>query len=185
MSLNVPELISLLNVQGRAQYGMEAVNQMEHALQCAYLAERANETPATIAAALLHDLGHLIAAQKDGQIEHDTSQDDLHQYVALPFLRGTFPDAVLEPIRMHVDAKRYLCAVDANYWPALSIASKHSLEQQGGVYSEDQVALFLAQPFAEEAIRLRRYDDLAKIPELEVPDLAHFEVYLKQVELNG
>ena len=90
MSLTVSEIISLLSVQGRAQYGMEAVSQLEHALQCAFLAERANETPDTIVAALLHDLGHLLAAQKDGQVEHDTSRDDLHQYVALPFLRGVF-----------------------------------------------------------------------------------------------
>lgn len=184
MSLTVSEIISLLSVQGRAQYGMEAVSQLEHALQCAFLAERANETPDTIVAALLHDLGHLLAAQKDGQVEHDTSRDDLHQYVALPFLRRVFSDAVLEPIRLHVDAKRYLCAVEPAYWPALSPASKHSLEQQGGIYAPDQAAAFLAQPYAEEAIRLRRYDDFAKVAELEVPDLAYFEPYLNQVALN-
>ena len=181
MSLTIPEIVSLLNGQGSAQYGDEAISQLEHALQCACLAERAEENPATIVASLLHDLGHMIAAQKAGLIEHDTTKDDLHQYIALPFLRGLFPDAVLEPIRLHVDAKRYLCAINSNYWPSLSLASKHSLEQQGGIFDDHGVVSFLQQPFSGEAIRLRRYDDLAKNPDFKAPDLAHFEHYLIQV----
>lgn len=181
MSLTISEIISLFQEQGSAQYGNEAVNQLEHALQCAYLAERAEETPETILASLLHDFGHLIAAQKDGHIEHDTNKDDLHQYLALPVLRGIFPDAVLQPIKLHVDAKRYLCAVDSTYWSSLSIASKNSLEQQGGVFNESEVATFLEQPFADVAVRLRRYDDLAKDPNFKAPDLKYFEHYLYSI----
>lgn len=183
MSLSLNEITTLLTVQGQNQYGLESVSQLEHALQCAHLAETANETPSTIVAALLHDLGHLIVTSKEGLAEHDTSKDDLHQYIALPFLRGVFSDAVLEPIRMHVDAKRYLCAVDDSYWASLSIASKHSLEQQGGVFTQSQAEEFLKQLYSEEAVRLRRYDDLAKIADLQVPNLAHFESYVKQVSL--
>ena len=162
---------------------MEAISQLEHALQCADMAEQAGETPETIVAALLHDMGHLLAAERDGQSEHDTSKDDLHQYIALPFLRTLFPDAVLEPIRLHVDAKRYLCLMDSGYWAELSPASKHSLEQQGGVFSEQQAEVFMQQNFAAEAVRLRRYDDLAKVPAKVVPDLSHYAVYLQQVVL--
>ena len=95
-------------------------------------------------------------------------------------MRARFPDAVLEPIRLHVDAKRYLCLVDPDYWAALSPASKHSLEQQGGVFSEVEAEAFIAQPFAAEAVRLRRYDDQAKVKNKVVPDLAHYVQHLQQ-----
>ena len=152
-------------------------------MQCAHLAEQAGETSDTIVACLLHDLGHLLAAERENAIELDTRVDDLHQFIALPFLRGLFPDAVLEPIRMHVDAKRYLCWIDPDYWGGLSIASKRSLELQGGVYDEAQAKTFIAQPFAEEAVRLRRYDDLAKVKDKKVPGLAHYQTHLTAVAL--
>jgi phosphonate degradation associated HDIG domain protein len=181
MSLTLQEVHDLLVRRGQTQYGLEAINQLEHTLQCANLAERAGETSETIVACLLHDLGHLLAAEREGAVEHDTSKDDLHQFIALPFLRGLFPDAVLEPIRMHVDAKRYLCLIDSGYWGDLSIASKHSLEQQGGIFDEEQAQAFIAQPFAEEAVRLRRYDDLAKVKGKAVPSLDHYQARLAEV----
>jgi phosphonate degradation associated HDIG domain protein len=183
MSLTLQEVHDLLLRRGQTQYGLEAINQLEHALQCASLAEQAGETSDTIVACLLHDLGHLLAAEREGTIEHDTREDDLHQFMALPFLRGLFPDAVLEPIRMHVDAKRYLCLIEPGYWGDLSIASKHSLEQQGGVFNEAQAQTFIAQPYAEEAVRLRRYDDLAKVKDKQVPGLAHYQTYLQLAAL--
>jgi len=183
MSLTLPEVVSLLERRGQNQYGMEAINQLEHALQCAHLAEQAGETPETVVASLLHDLGHLLAAEREGVKENKTDQDDLHQYMALPFLRGLFSDAVLEPIRLHVDAKRYLCLIEPSYWASLSAASKHSLEQQGGVFNEDEGQAFMLQPFAAEAVRLRRYDDLAKVPAKAVPGLDHYAESLRQVAL--
>lgn len=181
MSLTLSQVTDLLQNHGQNQYGMEAVSQLEHALQCADLAEKAGETPETIAAALLHDLGHMLAAERDGLTEIDTRKDDLHQFMALPFLRGLFPDAVLEPIRLHVDAKRYLCRIDAGYWAELSPASQHSLELQGGIFDETQAEAFMQQPYAQEAVRLRRYDDLAKIPLKVTPPLSHFQNYVSQV----
>lgn len=181
MSLTLTEITGLLERRGHTQYGMEAVSQLEHALQCAYLAEQAGETAETTVAALLHDLGHLLAAERDGLPEHDTREDDLHQYIALPFLRQLFPEAVLEPIRLHVDAKRYLCLMDSGYWASLSPASKHSLEQQGGVFNEREAEAFIQQNFAAEAVRLRRYDDLAKTPSKLVPDLSYYAAHLQQV----
>ena len=180
MSLTLSQVTELLQQHGEKQYGMEAVNQLEHALQCADLAEKAGETAETIVAALLHDFGHMLAAHGLGQLEIDTRKDDLHQFIALPFLRGLFNEAVLEPIRMHVDAKRYLCLIDPGYWADLSPASKHSLEQQGGIFDESQAQNFIVQPFAEEAVRLRRYDDLAKVKDKHVPNLAHYNAHLQQ-----
>jgi phosphonate degradation associated HDIG domain protein len=183
MSLTLPEVVSLLERRGQNQYGMEAINQLEHALQCAHLAEQAGETPHTVVAALLHDLGHLLAAERDGDKEKNADQDDLHQFMALPFLRGLFTDAVLEPIRLHVDAKRYLCLSEPTYWASLSPASKHSLSLQGGVFTEAEGQAFMLQPFAAEAVRLRRYDDLAKVPAKAVPGLDHYAEPLRQVAL--
>jgi len=184
MSLTLSEVVSLLERRGQNQYGMEAINQLEHALQCAHLADQAGETTETVVASLLHDLGHLLAAEREGVKEKNADQDDLHQYMALPFLRGLFTDAVLEPIRLHVDAKRYLCFIDASYWGDLSNASKHSLELQGGVFNEEQAQAFMAQPFAAEAVRLRRYDDLAKMPAKVVPTLPFYNTHLQQVALK-
>ena len=181
MSLSLPEIHRLLEVRGQSQYGMEAISQLEHALQCAHLAEEADETPQTVVACLLHDLGHLLAAERAGLAEHKDGEDDLHQFIALPFLRALFPNAVLEPIRLHVDAKRYLCRVDSGYWASLSPASKHSLELQGGIFNDADAEKFIAQPFAAEAVRLRRYDDLAKVKGKQVPGLAHFAERLRQV----
>jgi phosphonate degradation associated HDIG domain protein len=183
MFLALNEVTDLLAQRGHTQYGMEAVSQLEHALQCAYLAELAGESSETIVAALLHDFGHLLAAERDGLADHDTGKDDLHQFIALPFLRKLFPSAVLEPIRLHVDAKRYLCLIDPTYWSSLSPASKQSLEQQGGVFSESEAEAFSRQDFAAEAVRLRRYDDLAKSPAKAVPDLSHYLNRLHQVSL--
>ena len=174
MALSVEEIARLLEVEGRRQYGREAVSQLDHALQCAQLAEQSGESAETVVAALLHDLGHLLATERVGVAADRAARDDLHQYLALPFLRALFPLAVLEPIRLHVDAKRWLCAADPGYRDTLSPASQHSLELQGGVYSPVQAQHFLAQPFAAEAIRLRRYDDQAKVPGKATPTLAHF-----------
>lgn len=175
MALNLEEIARLLEAKGQRQYGREAVSQLAHALQCAELAEEAGETPETIVAALLHDLGHLLAPERaDGAVQAQQQRDDLHQYIALPFLRGLFAPAVLEPVRLHVDAKRYLCAAEPGYRDTLSPASRRSLELQGGIYTPQEAERFRAQPFAAEAVRLRRYDDAAKVPGKTTPPLAHF-----------
>lgn len=184
MPLTVDEITRLLRVRGSQQYGREAVSQLEHALQCAQLAEQAGETPHTVVAALLHDLGHLLAAEREQRADDSQHTDDLHQYVAMPFLRGLLPDAVLEPIRLHVEAKRCLCCTELGYWDTLSPASKRSLELQGGALTFEQSQAFRAQPFAEEALRLRRYDDLAKVAGLSTPPLGHYVDMLTGVALT-
>lgn len=183
MALSIEDILHLLSTRGQAQYGRETVTQLDHALQCARLAEENNEPPELIVAALLHDLGHLVGERDDDGVHAKQQRDDLHQFIALPFLRGVFPDAVLEPIRHHVDAKRYLCATDAGYWDMLSPASKRSLELQGGVYAAADATAFIVQPFAEQAVRLRRYDDWAKVPQRDTPELARYRSILNSVAL--
>lgn len=179
MALTVADIIEVYQTRATAQYGREAVNQLEHALQCAHLAEQAGEPDSLVVAALLHDMGHLLSPTRPTLVNGEPDRDDLHQHIAVPFLRGLLPDAVIEPIRLHVDAKRYLCATDRDYWASLSPASKHSLEMQGGAYNPDQCAAFLFHPFAQAAIRLRRYDDLAKAPHSSTPPLTHFQAKLE------
>jgi phosphonate degradation associated HDIG domain protein len=165
----VESIVGLYRKKGADQYGSEPVSQLEHALQCARLAAEAGAGVELVAAAFLHDVGHLVV-ERPHMIDREI--DDLHQYIGLPFLRGLFGPGVLEPIRLHVDAKRYLCRAEDGYWERLSPASQHSLALQGGPFSGDEAGAFLRHRFAREAIRLRRWDDEAKVPALQAPELA-------------
>lgn len=172
MALTLDDIRMLFDRRGAEQYSGEPVTQLEHALQCAQLAEQAGADDALVTAALLHDLGHLLNDQ--GESPSLRGIDDLHQFYALPFLRGLFAGAVLEPIRWHVDAKRYLCATRAHYHAALSEDSQRSLVLQGGVFTAAQAEEFIARPHAHEAVQLRLWDDQAKAAGLATPPLAHF-----------
>jgi phosphonate degradation associated HDIG domain protein len=175
MSLVIADIVKVLERRGGERYGSERVSQLQHALQCATLAERAGASPPLVAAALLHDFGHLVVER-----EMRKGGDDIHQYVALSLLRGLLPEASLEPIRLHVEAKRYLCSVDPEYWGLLSEASKISLEVQGGVLSPAEAQAFARRPFAADAVRLRKWDDRAKEPGAVTPPLAHFASVLER-----
>jgi len=180
MALDIDQITEIYHSNGAVQYGREAITQKQHALQCAHLAELAGASHELVAAALLHDLGHLLTVDTSPQKpEKAAPVDDVHQYVAIPFLRGVFPDAVIEPIRLHVDAKRYLCCVDESYWAGLSPASQLSLELQGGMFSKDEALAFAARPFAGDAVALRRWDDLAKNPVAAPPGWQHYVRVLK------
>ena len=168
--ISVEEVVCLYQRRGAAWYGGERVTQLEHALQCAGLALREGAADELVAAAFLHDLGHLLA-----------ENNEIHQYLPLPFLRPAFGSAVLEPIRLHVDAKRYLCFADQGYWVTLSEESKRSLAFQGGPFSARQAAEFLQRPFAADAAKLRLWDDLAKVPGARTPTLADLAKLLGHV----
>ena len=180
MALTLSDICVLFARKGGREYDGEGVSQLEHALQTAAQAEATGAPASLVAAALLHDLGHLLNDQ--GETPTLRGVDDLHQFAALPFLRGTYGDDVLEPIRLHVDAKRYLCATRAGYYDALSTDSKRSLALQGGVYSADEAAAFIAKPHAVEAVSLRLWDDLAKVPGAATPPLAHFVAALESAQ---
>ncbi len=178
MSALLQSLIHRYRDRGQAQYGGEAVSQLEHALQCATLAETAGYSPALITACFFHDLGHLIHDLGD-QIDRQ-EVDDRHEFRAIPVLEQVFPPAVTVPIRLHVAAKQYLCAVEPAYWDSLSAASQHSLTLQGGVFSPTAAAAFIQQPYSKTAVCLRRLDDRAKVPQLQTPDLEHFLHYFQR-----
>lgn len=173
----VDEIKSLFETNGGSLYGGELVTQLEHALQAAMMAEDEGASSHLIAAALLHDVGHLLHDLPDDA--PDTGIDDVHEQLAHKWLSGHFGPEVTEPVRLHVDAKRYLCAVEPEYWASLSPVSQHSLELQGGVFTEDQAREFEQSPYCEPGVRLRRWDDRAKIVGLQTPDLDHFLQYVR------
>ena len=160
-------------------YSGEPVTQLDHALQTAWLAERAGASETLVAASLLHDIGHMV--NDLGETPTEQGVDDLHQYHALAALRGAFPDAVLEPIRWHVDAKRYLCRERPEYYESLSPDSKRSLALQGGVFSLAEARTFAARRWADDAVKLRLWDDQAKVAGERTPDWSHFEAILERV----
>jgi phosphonate degradation associated HDIG domain protein len=180
--LVVQQLIDLFRTKGGREYDGEGVSQLEHALQTAHHAERAGAPPALVCAALLHDVGHMLNDR--GETPTLRGVDDEHQNAALPFLRPHFPEAVTEPIRLHVDAKRYLCAVRADYYSRLSQDSRRSLELQGGVFSPQDAERFIRQPYAADAVKVRLWDDAAKSRGATIPDLAHFESVLREACLS-
>ncbi len=174
------EILRLLEQKGNSQYGGEAVTQIQHALQAATLAELQGADAHLITAALLHDVGHLLHNLPDHA--PDEGIDDRHETSASNYLRKIFPDSVVEPIRMHVDAKRYLCAADPTYQSLLSEPSIVSLRLQGGPMTDEQVKAFQERPYFEDAIRLRRWDDEAKDPHLTTKPLSHFAPYVRLSE---
>ena len=175
MALQIDQITEIFNVHGTVQYGQEAITQQQHALQCAHLAELAGASSELIAAALIHDLGHLLMAITPLRVVDEVAvSNDMHQYAVIPFLRGVFPPAVLEPIRLHVDAKRYLCRLDETYWSSLSPASQRSLQLQGGAFSNEEALAFVKRPFSGDAVALRRWDDMAKDPKASPPRWHHY-----------
>jgi phosphonate degradation associated HDIG domain protein len=164
-------------VYGDARH--EPVTALQHALQCAQLAEWAHAHMPLVGAALLHDIGHLLVAD---ELADDI--DDGHELLAVPFLSTGFGPELVDPVALHVAAKRYLVFADRKYAATLSPASLHSLALQGGPMSSAEAAAYESQPHAMEAVRLRRWDDLAKMPGKKTPRLDYYLVLLEQVLLE-
>jgi predicted HD phosphohydrolase len=146
------------------------------------LAEEDGASDSLIAAALLHDYGHLVEL-RDAETADAPPSDDKHELIAADVLATVFGPDVLQPIALHVAAKRYLCQAEPGYLEGLSDASVHSLGLQGGAFTPDQAALFLRQPYAEDAVRLRRYDDQGKRPGWEVCTFERYRPLLERVRL--
>lgn len=176
----IAKIEALFARRGHTHYSderQEQVTALEHALQCAQLAEWAHAEHSLVAAALLHDLGALMEGGPD-----DPVQDDQHELRALGLLgSGGFGAPVLEPIRLHVAAKRYLVSTDTAYGPSISAASRHSLMLQGGPMNAEERLLFMARPHASAALQLRRWDDLAKRPGKRTPPLDYYLVLLEEL----
>jgi phosphonate degradation associated HDIG domain protein len=175
----VDELQAIYGRRGAEAYFGDCVSVTEHGLQCAHFASKAGAPPALIIAALLHDVGHLIEPAPD-QIS-DWTTDARHELCGARWLSTRFGPTVSEPVRLHVAAKRYLCAVDAGYAAFLSPASVRTLQLQGGVMSVPELAAFEAEPHHREAVQLRRWDDGAKVAGLSTPDFRHYAPLLERL----
>ena len=157
----IDRILSLYGARGSAAYFGEAVSMTEHGLQAAHFAELAGARESVVAAALLHDIGHLIATVPDDIA--DWHVDARHEATGARWLSEWFGADVAEPVRLHVSAKRYLCATDPTYFSLLSPASVLTLKLQGGPMSADEAAAFEAEPGYRDAIVVRRCDDRGKV----------------------
>ena len=172
----VQKIVDLFNEKGHSLYGGEAVTQMEHALQAASYARKNNASDALITTSLLHDIGHLLHALPDDAPDHGV--DDLHEELAALFLEKYFIKEVVEPAKLHVQAKRYLCFVDAGYYNTLSEPSRQSLALQGGIMNAEEAAEFEKFENYKEAVLLRTWDDLAKDPTMQTDPIEAFAPYI-------
>ena len=172
----VDRLMELFALRGDDAYIGEPVSQTEHAIKTAVVAQQRGASPALVAAALLHDVGHLVHGLADDAADHGI--DTVHQEAGARYLARWFAPAVTEPVRLHVAAKRYLCATDPQYLALLSPASVHSLGLQGGPFTAEAAEAFARVPFALDAVELRRCDDAGKDPNATMPGLDHFRPLL-------
>jgi phosphonate degradation associated HDIG domain protein len=168
--------------RGGDRYG-EDVTQLEHALQCAHLAAEEGAGEALVAAALLHDYGHFFEGR--GDVAARDHADAHHEAHGAALLRRWFGPEVTTPIALHVAAKRYLCSFEPGYEAALSAASALSLELQGGCFTPDQARKFADTPFADDAIRLRRWDDAGKVVGVVIPPLESYADLLARLAKPG
>jgi gamma-butyrobetaine dioxygenase len=183
-------LLAPLRQAGSTRYFGEPVTLRDHCLQAAFLAERSGAPPTLVAAALLHDIGWLAGVgarfAPTGDGTHGKPGNGVstaangehpgrgHEQRGARRLAELFPPSVSEPVRLHVLAKRWLCTTDAAYEAKLSSASQRTLVAQGGLLDADGKAAFEREPFADDALRLRSFDDAAKVPGAPTPDVDHF-----------
>lgn len=170
------EILGIFDKRGSEEYFGESVSMMEHALQAAYFAQVAAAPPELIAAALLHDVGHLV--EEVPSDIGDWTVDAHHEEIGSRWLARKFPPAVSEPVRLHVPAKRYLLATDAKYFARLSPASIVTLKLQGGPMTALEAAKFETEPFFKEAVRVRQWDDQGKISGLKTPGLGEYRALI-------
>lgn len=172
----IDTIFDLFATRGSALYFGEAITEEEHALQAAALAESEDAGNELVVAALLHDIGHLL----HGHDEHiaERGVDGRHEDIGYAWLTRHYDPPVTDPVRLHVAAKRYLCTVDHGYAGGLSPASLRSLELQGGPMNAAEVGQFECEPHFSAAVRVRRWDDAAKVVGLVVPPLEHYRARL-------
>jgi phosphonate degradation associated HDIG domain protein len=165
--------------RGAESYLGEPVTMSQHMLQGAVLAEREGASDELVAAALLHDIGHYTS--EFGPYSPDDTEDNHHDEAGARVLEHFFPPVITECVRLHVAAKRYLCATDATYYGKLSQASRHTLKLQGGPMDETEVTAFRCNPFHAEAVRVRIWDEGGKDPQMATPPFRHYVPVLQRV----
>ena len=170
-------IAGLFSGEGAQDYLGEQVSVAVHMRQAAALAESAGAPEAQVAAALLHDVGHICGGTVSGR-QLVAGTDNRHEETGAAWLARWFPEDVTEPVRLHVAAKRYLCAVVPRYYGKLSAASVHTLAVQGGPMTAEEAAEFETLPHAGAAVAVRRWDEAAKDPVGDDPDFDHFRPLL-------
>jgi phosphonate degradation associated HDIG domain protein len=172
-------LADIFERRGAEEYLGEPVTMAEHMLQGAWFAGQEGASDELVAAALLHDVGHFTS--EFGAYSPDDTEDKHHDDAGAEVLAPFFPDVVTECVRLHVAAKRYLCATDPGYFAKLSVASTHSLHLQGGPMSAAEVAVFEQNRFFREAVRVRLWDEAGKVAGMATPDFRHYMPLLQRV----
>jgi len=185
--VTVDTLFDALEGAGSVQYGTEAISELEHALQIAELAEKMSGDPELVCAALLHDIGRVAVRQDEisdtlvpdhmGKTDGGRGHDD----AGAALLEDHFSERVLAGIRLHVAAKRYLCTVEPAYRDIISGGSIHTMALQGGLMSDDEVEAFRAMPYSDDAVQIRRWDDMAKVVGLETRPLEHWRPLVERL----
>lgn len=180
MSREIDSIFELLRASSKQPYIGEPISQLEHSLQAAWAASAAHASEALIAAALLHDIGHLCAPP--GTREMPGLGIHEHEEIGAAYLRAAgFGEEVIGPVRFHVRAKRYLVAKHSAYRDKLSSASTATLAHQGGPMSNDEMAAFEREPGFADALRVRAWDEQAKVEGLEGPGLESFRPMLERL----
>jgi predicted HD phosphohydrolase len=167
----IEEILAAFAACGHLDYG-EHISMQEHMLQAACFAEHNGEDDAVIVATLLHDYGHLVCNMPNNTF--DEGIDNYHEEVGAKALESWFGDEIIGAVRLHVAAKRYLCAASPGYRNKLSEASIITLEVQGGPMNDDEMAAFCRQPGHRLALKVRVYDDLGKEPRMDRPELDYY-----------
>lgn len=165
--------------RGGEEYLGEPVTMAEHMLQGACLAEQQGESEIIIVSALLHDIGHFTS--EFGTFSMEDTHDRHHEEAGAAVLERFFPKLVIDCVREHVAAKRYICATDPAYFGELSIASIHSLKLQGGPMSPEEVVAFEKNPNVAEIVRVRRLDDAGKIAGMVTPGFDHYAPMIQRI----
>jgi predicted HD phosphohydrolase len=181
MEKTIQEIKKIFTDKGEEAYYGEKVSQFEHGAQCLLVALSEDQAIDMQVAAFLHDIGHMIDEPGlEGQDMDGFGNKD-HELIARKWLqeRG-FSEKIQTVVYNHVEAKRYLCYADKNYYESLSDASKKTLEFQGGVMTENEAIAFREAPYFEESLLLRKWDDLGKIPNTPLPKLEDILEIIRQ-----
>jgi phosphonate degradation associated HDIG domain protein len=178
----VDEVFAIFEQRGAGAYFGERVSMTDHMLQAAFFAQQEGAPAALVVAALLHDIGHLIE-----DVPYDLADwtcDARHEVSGANWLAARFQPEIAGPVRLHVPAKRYLCATDVSYVAMLSEASVVTLRLQGGPMSPQELLQFETERFCQEAVRVRRWDDQGKVAGLQIPDLTGYRQLIGQFALR-
>ena len=170
--MNIIDKIISNFINNKSLYIGEKVTISEHMIQTAMIAENAKSSNSLVCSCLLHDYGHFILENPDELVRKKI--DGKHEDIGYEYLKKFFNKEVVEPIKYHVLAKRYL-AREKKYFNSLSEASKISLKLQGGVLNKDESKEFEKKDFFKNSIKLRKFDEVAKKTDIKMKSIVEYK----------